>query len=79
MRQAAQQSKADAGAPDELEQLRPAFSALKAWSAVPRKARDALKRAHISVVDDLEMPILEFLSKVRETGVQRPVPGSYYL
>lgn len=41
-----------------------AFTALKQWASVPKKAREAMKRCP-EIVESLELPIIEFLGKVR--------------
>jgi hypothetical protein len=42
----------------------PALQALTAWARISKKAREALKNANPLVVDELEVPILDYLAKV---------------
>eukprot|EP00884_Botryococcus_braunii_P003525 jgi/Botrbrau1/13173/Bobra.242_1s0009.2 len=61
IRQEQQQRKHESGPSVDVAQLSPAYAALKSWSSVPRKARDALRKANLSTVDELEHPIFNFL------------------
>ncbi len=53
-RQGAEESSSDSSA----------LTALKQWSNVPKKAREAMKRCTPEVVETIELPILEFLDRV---------------